>query len=113
MKDNDFERERNQLMDLMKKSDVFFKNFGKIDDDAFSDGAIPKKYKELAMVAISIVSKCEECIEFHIKECIKVKSSLSEILDAIKMGMMASGSVSYPYVRHSFRILQELGIINE
>ncbi len=64
------------------------------------------------MVAISIVSKCEECIECHIKECIKVNSCLVEILDAIKMGMMVSGSVSYPYVRHSFRIFKRLNIID-
>ena len=50
-----FNKERKHLMDLMKKTDVFFKNFGKIDDDAFSDGVIPKKYKELTLVAVSIV----------------------------------------------------------
>ena len=99
-------------MELMKRSDEFFKSFGKVDDYAFSDGAIPKKYKELTMVAVSIVSKCKECIEYHIKECLRVNSSTPEIIDAIKMGMMAGGSISYPYVRYSFKILKELEIIN-
>jgi len=112
MNDNGFEEERKQLMELMKKTDNFFKDFGRVDDDAFSEGVIPKKYKELTMVAVSIVSKCEECIEYHIKECIRMNSSTLEILDAIKMGMMASGSVTYPYVRHSFKILKKLEIIN-
>ncbi len=107
-----FNKERKHLMDLMKKTDVFFKNFGKIDDDAFSDGVIPKKYKELTMVAVSIVSKCKECIEYHIKECLSVESSTTEIIEAIKMGIMTGGSVSYPYVRHSFKILEDLKIIN-
>jgi len=112
MNDYDFEHERKQLMDLMKNTDKFFKDFGRIDDIAFSEGAIPKKYKELAMVAISIVSKCEECIEYHIKECLKANSSVPEIIDAIKIGMMAGGSVSYPYVRYSFKVLKTLKIIN-
>jgi len=111
MKKYNFDEERKHLMNLMKKTDKFFRDFGEIDDDAFSEGAIPKKYKELTMVAVSIVSKCEECIEYHIKECIRVNSSTSEIIDAIKMGMMAGGSVSYPYVRHSFKILEDLKII--
>jgi len=111
MKEYDFDKERKPLMDLMKKIDSFFKDFGKVDDDAFSDGVIPKKYKELTMIAVSIVSKCKECIEYHIKECLRVNSSTAEIIEAIKMGMMAGGSVSYPYVRYSFKILEELKII--
>ena len=112
MKEYDFDKERKHLMELMKNSDDFFKIFGKVDDNAFADGVIPKKYKELTMVAVSIVSKCKECIEYHIKEYLRVSSSTPEIIDAIKMGMMAGGSISYPYVRYSFKILKELEIIN-
>jgi len=108
MKKYDFDEERQQLMNLMKKTDKFFIDFGRIDDDAFSEGVIPKKYKELTMVAVSIVSKCKDCIEYHIKECLAADSSRAELIEAIKMGMMASGSVSYPYVRYSFKILNKL-----
>ncbi len=111
MEQNDFGKERKYLMDLMKNSDRFYIEFGRIDDDAFSGGSIPKKYKELTMVTASIVSKCKECIEYHIKECLSAKSSKKEIIEAIKMGMMASGSVSYPYVRYSFKVLKEQKII--
>lgn len=111
MERNEFDKKRKYLMDLMKNSDNFFKEFGRIDDDVFSDGNIPKKYKELTMVSISIVSKCEECIEYHIKECLNANSNKKEIIEAIKMGMMASGSVSYPYVRYSFKVLHQLKII--
>ena len=112
MEKNEFDKERKYLMDLMKNSDKFFQDFGNLDDDAFADGNIPKKYKELTMVAVSIVSKCKECIEYHIKECLNANSNKKEIIEAIKMGMMASGSVSYPYVRYSFKILERLKIIN-
>jgi len=111
MEQNDFDKERKYLMDLIKNSDNFFNEFSRIDDEAFSGGSIPKKFKELTMVAISIVSKCKECIEYHIKECLNVKSSKKEIIEAIIMGMMASGSVSYPYVRYSFKILKEQKLI--
>jgi AhpD family alkylhydroperoxidase len=111
MNDYDFDQERKQMMDLMKNTDNFFKDFGRVDDDAFSEGAIPKKYKELTMVVVSIVSKCKDCIEYHIKECLKVNSSASEMIEAIKMGMMAGGSVSYPYGRHSFKVLKKLKVI--
>ena len=112
MSEIDFNKERKNLMDLMKKTDKFFKDFGKADDKTFSDGVIPKKYKELTMVTVSIVSKCKECHEYHIKECLSVNSSTAEIIEVIKMEIMAGGSVNYLYVRHSFKVLEDLKIIN-
>jgi len=103
--------DRKNLMDMMRETDPFFKEFGELDDKAFEDNVIPKKYKELTMVAISIVAKCEECIEFHIGESNTTGATKDEIVEAVKMGMMAGGSVTYPYVRHAIKIMAELGII--
>jgi AhpD family alkylhydroperoxidase len=107
----EFNKSRKIIMDKMKEKDQFFKDFGKLDDRAFSDGFIPKKYKELTMISISIVTKCKECISYHIQESINRNSSPSEIIDAIKMGMMAGGSTTYPYVRHAFNTLIELKVL--
>ena len=103
--------DRNQLMETMKNTDEFFREFGLLDDKAFSEGAISKKYKELFLVAISIVQKCEECITYHIEECLKAQAGKQELIEAIKIGMMASGSTSYPYVRKAFAKLKELKIL--
>ena len=99
------------VMELMRETDPFFKEFGELDDKAFAGNVIPKKYKELTMVAISIVEKCEECIEFHIGESKKSGASKEEIVEAVKMGMMAGGAVTYPYIRHAFKVMADLGII--
>jgi AhpD family alkylhydroperoxidase len=104
-------RDRKELMDAMKESDPFFKEFGLLDDKVFEGGVIPKKYKELCMVAISIQSKCSECIDFHVLEAIKVGANKDELIEAVKMAMMAGGSLTYPYVRHAFDILIEVGVI--
>ena len=98
-------------MELMREADPFFKEFGELDDKAFEENVIPKKYKELSMVAISIVAKCKECIEFHIGESNTAGATKDEIVEAVKMGMMAGGNVSYPYVRHAFKVMVDLGII--
>lgn len=106
----EFNKSRKIIMNKMKEKDQFFKEFGKLDDKAFSDGFIPKKYKDLAMISISIVTKCEECLSYHIQESINSNSNPSEIVEAIKMGMMAGGSTTYPYVRYAFNTLIELRV---
>ncbi|MBU1101503.1 MAG: carboxymuconolactone decarboxylase family protein [Bacteroidetes bacterium] len=104
-------KDRKKLMTLMKNSDPFFEEFGGLDDKAFSQGAISKKHKELTMVSISIVQKCEECIIYHLGECLNHNATREEILDAVKIGMMSSGSTSYPYGRLAFSFLHDNKIL--
>ena len=35
---------------------------------AYSDGALPKKQKELIVVGISVVTDCESCMQWHIEQ---------------------------------------------
>jgi AhpD family alkylhydroperoxidase len=95
----------------MSENDGFFRNFGELDDQVYSEGAIPKKYKELTGLAISVMSRCEDCILYHIQGCIGEKASKQEIIEAIKLGVIGGGSITYPSARFAFKILKELNII--
>ena len=46
---------RASLNKLMADNDEFFSTFGSLDDDVYADGAIPKKYKELTGLSISVL----------------------------------------------------------
>jgi AhpD family alkylhydroperoxidase len=70
-----------------------------------------KKYKELTGLSISVLSRCNECVMYHIQGCIKEKASKSEMIEAIKIGVIGGGSITYPSARYAFNILLELEII--
>ena len=105
-----FNKERKELNELMSDKDLFFKQFGELDDKVYSDGAIPKKYKELTGLSISVLSRCEECILYHIQECIAQKANEQELIEAIRIGVVGGGSLTYPSARYAFKILKELEI---
>jgi AhpD family alkylhydroperoxidase len=105
---HDFDNQRRELMDLLKSSDPFFKEFGAIDDRAFDDGCIPKKYKELTMITVSIATHCEACATFHAGEAVYAGASTPELKEAIIMGLMSGGSLCYPLARHTLSIVMEL-----
>lgn len=107
----EFNTRRKHLNRLMSDNDDFFKQFGQLDDDVYSEGSIPKKYKELTGLSISVLTRCEECILYHIQECIKQDTSKQEMIEAIKMGVIGGGSITYPSARYAFGILKELQII--
>ena len=102
---NKFNKERKLLNQKLADSDHFFSEFGLLDDKVYSKGAIPKKYKELTGLSISIFSKCEECIAYHIQNCKEQGCSIDEIVEAIKIAVVGGGSVTYPWARKAIEIM--------
>lgn len=107
----DFNKKRMALNELMAKTDDFFQEFGGLDDAVYANGAIPKKYKELTGLAISVLSRCEECVLYHIHGCLKEKTTKEQMVEAIKLGVVAGGSITYPTARFAFGLLKELHVI--
>ncbi len=105
---DEFNKKRIELNNLMAEEDHFFTEFGLLDDHAYSDGAIPKLYKELTGLSISVFSKCEECIVYHIQNCKEEGATKTQIIEAIKLGVIGGGSVTYPWARKAFAFLNEL-----
>jgi len=110
----DFEKmaqNRKMLNALMAQEDNFYKEFSELDDQVYAKGAISKKHKELMGLAISVATRCDECIAYHISGCIESEAGKSEILEALRIGSIAGGSITYPNVRFAFSILKEKRLI--
>lgn len=93
---------------MMMESDIFFKEFGVLDDKVYAEGAISKKHKELMGLAISVTTRCNECILYHLDGSLKQGATRSELLEAIKIGVMAGGSITYPNARFAFELMDEI-----
>lgn len=107
---SELNQSRKELNALMNESDLFFNLFGALDDQVYADGAIPKKYKELTGLSISVLARCEECIAYHLQNCLNEGCSRAELIDAIKMGVIGGGSITYPSVRFAYKLMKELNI---
>lgn len=99
---------REEYNQKLIQADDFFKEFGELDDKTYSDGAIDKKHKELMGLAISVVSRCNECICYHIEGCMNAGASVAEIMEAIKIGVIGGGSITYPNARFAIKLLEDL-----
>jgi AhpD family alkylhydroperoxidase len=108
---DDFNKTRKGLNELMCNADDFFNEFGKLDDSVYSEGAIPKRFKELTGLAISVLTRCEECVMYHIQGCLTENATKEQVIEAIKLGVIAGGSITYPTARFAFGQLRELKVI--
>jgi alkylhydroperoxidase/carboxymuconolactone decarboxylase family protein YurZ len=50
---------------LLRLDSPVYRAFLEMERAAFSDGALPKRAKELIAVGISVVTDCESCMQWH------------------------------------------------
>lgn len=53
---------------LLALNSKVYKAFLTMEAEAFSDGELQKKHKELIAVGISVVINCESCMQWHIEQ---------------------------------------------
>ena len=71
---------------LSLKSKVY-ESFLQMEQATYSDGALPKKTKELIAIGISVVMDCESCMQWHIEQAAACGATQQEILEAIEVGI--------------------------
>ncbi len=94
-----------KLMDLDSK---VYKAFLELEKAAFSDGALPKKAKELIAVGISVVIDCESCMQWHIEQAGRANATKAEVLEAIEVGIEMGGGPATVSARFALEVLERL-----
>jgi len=76
---------------LVNKGSKVYDAFLQMENAAFSDGALPKKTKELIAIGISIRIDCESCMQWHIEPAAEAGTTYDEILEAVEKGVEMGG----------------------
>lgn len=89
-----------------------YKRFIALDSRAYSDGSIPCKYKELMGLVGSTVLRCNDCIYYHIEQCVREGATRDEINEALNISLIIGGSIVIPHLRFALQALEEVFISN-
>ena len=76
------------------------KRFFNLDTAAYNDGALSAKTKELLGLVASMVLRCNDCIDYHVLQCVDAGFSDEEIFDAMNVALIVGGSIVIPHLRH-------------
>ena len=76
--------------------------FRAYDKVALSDGAIPKKYKELMAIAVALTTQCLYCIEVHRKQAIEAGVTETELAEAIHVAAALRAGAAVTHGTHLF-----------
>jgi AhpD family alkylhydroperoxidase len=101
-----FQNYRHQMNTRIAKIDhLGIKRFFGLDTKAYEDGALSRKQKELLGLVGSLVLRCNDCIDYHILQCVDAGWSDEEIYDAFNVGLVVGGSIVIPHLRHAVETL--------
>ena len=90
---------------LALKSRVY-QAFLELEKAAFSDGALPRKIKELIALGISVVVDCESCMQWHIEQAAKAGASMEEVLEAVEVGIEMGGGPATVSARFALEVME-------
>jgi AhpD family alkylhydroperoxidase len=90
---------------LMSLDSKVYKAFLEMEKAAFSDGALPKKAKELIAVGISVVIDCESCMQWHIEQAAGAGATKAEVLEAIEVGIEMGGGPATVSARFALEVM--------
>lgn len=83
------------------------KRFFSLDHQTYSDGALPVKTKELLGLVASAVLRCDDCIAYHIDQCVKLGFTDEEIWEAMDVALIVGGSIVIPHLRRAVEFLDQ------
>ena len=105
----DFDEYRAQMNEkLLGSGHLGVKRFFALDTQAYEDGALDKTTKELMGLTASIVLRCDDCVTYHIKQCVNCGVSREQFMDAFNVALVVGGSITIPHLRRAVDRLDQM-----
>jgi AhpD family alkylhydroperoxidase len=82
--------------------------FFNLDTAAYNDGALPGRTKELLGLTASAVLRCNDCIDYHLIQCVEAGYTDEELTDALNVALVVGGSIVIPHLRHAMETIDLL-----
>jgi AhpD family alkylhydroperoxidase len=106
---DEFQQEREKLNQLvMAYAGQGTKRFYSLDSQAYREGALSVKVKEMLGLVASFVLRCDDCIKYHIIRCFEEGLSDEELEEALFVGLMVGGTITIPHQRRAMQAWDEL-----
>ena len=84
------------------------RRFFALDTQTYKAGALDLKTKELLGLVASMVLRCDDCISYHIAQCLDAGVNRDEFFEAFSVGLVVGGSIVVPHLRRAVDFLDQL-----
>ncbi len=93
---------------ILSEGTLYTKRFFALDNDVYKDGSIPRKYKEMMGLVASIVLRCDDCITYHVIQCVENGTIKEEFFELLDIALIIGGSITIPHIRRAVNTYFEI-----
>lgn len=86
---------------LLATNNKVIKRFFNLDTNAYMDGALTARTKEMLGLVSSMVLRCDDCIKYHLEKCLEQGVSKDEIVEIFAVANLVGGSIVIPHTRRA------------
>jgi len=79
-----------------------------LDTNAFQEGALDKKTKELLGLVASTVLRCDDCVKYHLESSYNEGLSKEEVSEALSIATLIGGTIVIPHLRRAHEYWEAL-----
>lgn len=109
MKVKEFNAERSRLSQLaLSKANLNVRRFYGLDAATYSEGALAEKTKEMLGLVASMVLRCDDCIRYHLGQCMVLQVTDAEIQEVFAVALVVGGSIVIPHHRRAVEYWEDL-----
>ena len=103
---NDYRSRMNEK--LLADNNKIVKRIFNLDTNAYAEGALDVKTKELLGLVASTVLRCDDCIKYHLETSHKEGITKEEMMEAMGIATLVGGTIVIPHLRRAYEFWEAL-----
>ena len=93
---------------ILADNNKIIKRVLNLDTNAYIEGALDVKTKELLGLVASAVLRCDDCIKYHLETAYKVGLSKEQVMEALGIATLVGGTIVIPHLRRAYEFWEAL-----
>ena len=93
---------------LMQEDQKVIKRVFNLDTNAYMEGHLSVKTKELLGLVNSLVLRCDDCVKYHLQTCFELGISKEEVMEAMSISLLIGGTIVIPHLRRAVEFWDDL-----
>ena len=105
----EFDEYRSKMNEKILAADnKVLKRIFNLDTNAFQEGAVDIKSKELIGMACSMVLRCDDCIKYHLGKCHEQGVTSEQVFEVFSIANLIGGTIVIPHLRKAVEYWEAL-----
>ncbi|WP_435262520.1 carboxymuconolactone decarboxylase family protein [Tenacibaculum sp. nBUS_03] len=93
---------------ILSNDNKIIKRIFNLDTNAFKEGHLPVKTKELLGLVASAVLRCDDCIAYHLETAYKSGVTKEEVMETLSIATLVGGTIVIPHLRKAYEYWEVL-----